>query len=57
MAPEVIKRERYGKPVDIWGSGVMLYMLLTGTLPFYGTKDRLFEMIVRGNYAVGRLNL
>ena len=52
MAPEVIRREPYGKPVDVWGCGVMVHILLSGTLPFYGTKDRLFDSIVRGAYNV-----
>ncbi|XP_075886852.1 peripheral plasma membrane protein CASK isoform X12 [Nelusetta ayraudi] len=50
MAPEVVKREPYGKPVDVWGCGVILFILLSGCLPFYGTKDRLFEAICRGKY-------
>ncbi|XP_064614750.1 peripheral plasma membrane protein CASK-like isoform X3 [Liolophura sinensis] len=50
MAPEVVKREPYGRPVDAWGCGVLLYILLSGSLPFYGTKDRLFDMIVKGTY-------
>ena len=52
MAPEVVRREPYGKPVDVWGTGIMLYILLSGHLPFYGTKDRLFDMIARGAYQV-----
>lgn len=52
MAPEVVKREPYGKPVDVWGCGVILFILLSGCLPFYGTKDRLFEAIIKGKYKV-----
>lgn len=50
MAPEVIQRQHYGKPVDAWGCGVMLFILLSGSLPFYGTKDHLFQRIIQGNY-------
>ncbi|XP_051997940.1 peripheral plasma membrane protein CASK-like isoform X1 [Xyrauchen texanus] len=50
MAPEVVKREPYGKPVDVWGCGVILVILLSGCLPFYGTKERLFEAIIKGRY-------
>ncbi|XP_059576780.1 peripheral plasma membrane protein CASK isoform X13 [Alligator mississippiensis] len=52
MAPEVVKREPYGKPVDVWGCGVILFILLSGCLPFYGTKERLFEGIIKGKYKV-----
>ncbi|XP_026861042.2 peripheral plasma membrane protein CASK isoform X17 [Electrophorus electricus] len=50
MAPEVVKREPYGKPVDVWGCGVILFILLSGCLPFYGTKERLFEGVIKGKY-------
>ncbi|XP_058471556.1 peripheral plasma membrane protein CASK isoform X5 [Solea solea] len=50
MAPEVVKREPYGKPVDVWGCGVILFILLSGCLPFYGTKERLFEGVCKGKY-------
>ncbi|XP_023806668.1 peripheral plasma membrane protein CASK isoform X15 [Oryzias latipes] len=50
MAPEVVKREPYGKPVDVWGCGVILFILLSGCLPFYGTKERLFDSICKGKY-------
>ena len=34
MAPEVCSRERYGPAVDVWSSGVVLYILLTGSPPW-----------------------
>ena len=49
MAPEVIQRKAYGKPVDIWSTGVLLHILLSGTMPFLGTKDRLYETVRRCN--------
>lgn len=48
MAPEVIQRKAYGKPVDIWSTGVLLHILLSGTMPFLGTKDRLYETVCMG---------
>lgn len=34
VAPEVVERERYGSPVDVWGVGVLLYYMLAGRTPF-----------------------
>ncbi|XP_054265767.1 peripheral plasma membrane protein CASK isoform X5 [Macrosteles quadrilineatus] len=48
MSPEVVERQQYGKPVDIWSAGVLLHMLLSGTLPFLGTRDRLYQTICKG---------
>lgn len=45
MSPEVVERQPYGKPVDVWSAGVLLHILLSGTLPFYGTKERLYDAI------------
>ncbi|XP_021375571.1 peripheral plasma membrane protein CASK-like isoform X9 [Mizuhopecten yessoensis] len=50
MAPEVVKRQAYGKPVDAWGCGVMMFILLGGHPPFVGTKEHVFEKIAQGSY-------
>eukprot|EP00833_Pecoramyces_ruminatium_P011754 jgi/Orpsp1_1/1185786/evm.model.c7180000095239.1 len=34
MAPEILKKKKYGKPVDIWAFGVIAYRLLTGYFPY-----------------------
>lgn len=52
MAPEMVERRQYGKPVDIWAAGVLLHVLLSGTLPFHGSGRRLTEAICRGKLHV-----
>ncbi|PXF47654.1 putative myosin light chain kinase [Gracilariopsis chorda] len=39
VAPEVVRREPYGPPVDMWACGVVLYVMLSGRMPFYGKDD------------------
>lgn len=34
VAPEIIKREDYGFPADVWAAGVVLYVMVIGRLPF-----------------------
>eukprot|EP01130_Rhizamoeba_saxonica_P000325 TRINITY_DN10300_c0_g1_i1.p1 TRINITY_DN10300_c0_g1~~TRINITY_DN10300_c0_g1_i1.p1 ORF type:complete len:367 (-),score=98.88 TRINITY_DN10300_c0_g1_i1:34-1134(-) len=38
MAPELFQEMPYGKKVDTWATGVVLYIMLTGVLP-YGDED------------------
>ncbi|RWR99870.1 CAMK2D protein-like protein, partial [Dinothrombium tinctorium] len=46
MAPEIVKKEKYGKPVDIWCCGVILYLLLVGYPPFWEeNKEQLINKI------------
>nr|XP_020139476.1 microtubule-associated serine/threonine-protein kinase 3 isoform X2 [Microcebus murinus] len=47
IAPEVIFRQGYGKPVDWWAMGVILYEFLVGCVPFFGdTPEELFGQVV-----------
>jgi serine/threonine protein kinase len=39
MAPEIMEEVGYSKEVDIWSSGVVLYVLLSGNLPYKEGKD------------------
>jgi len=39
MAPEILKKQRYGEKCDVWSLGVILYCLLTGKPPFGGESD------------------
>ena len=48
MAPEVIQCWGFGKPVYMWACGVLLFLLLGGSLPFMGMRDQLYEQIVQG---------
>ncbi|XP_049577005.1 microtubule-associated serine/threonine-protein kinase 1 isoform X1 [Syngnathus scovelli] len=50
IAPEVILRQGYGKPVDWWAMGIILYEFLVGCVPFFGdTPEELFGQVITDN--------
>jgi len=56
LAPEVLTllddEQPYSKEVDLWGVGVILYILLCGFPPFYGdNEDEIYDKIVAGDWS------
>jgi serine/threonine protein kinase len=54
MAPEIVQRREYwGKPVDVWSLGVLLYACLCGCFPFTARNyPDLYKKIIRGQYRI-----
>ena len=51
VAPEILCGTAYGKEVDIWSVGVILYILLCGFPPFYDDNNKkLFSLIIHANF-------
>jgi len=54
VAPEIILHKPYGKEVDIWSLGILIYYLLTGNSPFFGVskidtnQERFSKKIIKG---------
>lgn len=50
-APEILNKERYGKPVDLWATGVICYILLSGYPPFGGDTDyESYQSVINADY-------
>lgn len=51
VAPEVVLGLRYSTPADIWSVGVLLYMMLSATPPFFASTDgEVLRRVRSGNY-------
>lgn len=56
MAPEIVKRQGYTAAVDLWSAGVILFTLLTGTMPFHNKNQQLlFKQITDGKFNMASL--
>lgn len=46
MAPEIVRAENYDEKVDVWSTGVIAYILLSGKPPFKGrNRNEIFDSI------------
>jgi len=57
-APELLLKKGYDESIDVWGIGVILFMLLTGKYPFDGScKESIFKRILHKNIDYSKYNL
>jgi len=53
LAPEIISGKEYGRKCDLWSAGVVLYYMLTVSLPFEGMSEALtYAAIMRGKFSM-----
>eukprot|EP00947_MAST-08B_sp_MAST-8B-sp1_P003267 g3267.t1 len=54
LAPELLQSRPHGRPVDIWGLGVLTYELLFGHTPFVDPDDQDNPMLIYQRILSGR---
>ena len=40
MSPEILKNVEYGKDVDLWCLGILIYEIIVGKPPYIGNDDQ-----------------
>lgn len=51
VSPEILMRQPYDQQSDMWSVGCIIFLLLSGNLPFMGRSQKeLFRKIVSGKY-------
>ena len=55
MSPEIVnKKDYWGSAADVWAIGVLLFVMLTGQVPFKSTQEKdLYRKITKGVYSFG----
>jgi serine/threonine protein kinase len=52
MAPEMLQRKPYNTAVDVWSVGIILYIIVSGTLPFYADNpDDFLDLVLESEYS------
>eukprot|EP01128_Nolandella_sp_AFSM9_P007050 TRINITY_DN3764_c0_g1_i2.p1 TRINITY_DN3764_c0_g1~~TRINITY_DN3764_c0_g1_i2.p1 ORF type:complete len:519 (-),score=136.40 TRINITY_DN3764_c0_g1_i2:239-1795(-) len=51
-APEMLAEPEYNHKVDNWAVGVLLFEILTGQSPFFGTSEEIEDDIIDGNFSI-----
>jgi len=55
VAPEILNNEPYNEKVDMWSLGVICYVLLCGSLPFYSENElEISDLVLSGKYDLGQ---
>lgn len=49
-SPELLSGNGYNESIDVWGVGIIMFMLLTGKYPFNGSKRRSIFRRIKNNF-------